>query len=48
LNKSYYQTETAGVLKEKDKEARRIKEAADKDKEYTDALKGVPPDKKRN
>jgi len=43
---SYYQTETAGVLKEKDKEARRIKEAADKDKEYTDALKGVPPDKK--
>ncbi len=43
---SYYRTEIDGVLKDKDKAAKRIKEAAEKEKEYTDALKGVPPDKK--
>jgi chromosome segregation ATPase len=34
------------VLKDRDNAAKRVKDAAEKDKEYTEALKGVPPDKK--
>ncbi|MBI1913879.1 MAG: hypothetical protein HYS12_03940 [Planctomycetes bacterium] len=43
---SYYRTEIDGVLKDQDKAAKRIEDAAKKEKEYTDDLKGVPPEKK--
>jgi|SRR5262245_6311267 len=43
---TYYRNEMDGVLKEKDKAAQRLQAAANKDKEITDDLKGVPPDKK--